>query len=81
MKLEWQCYWPAWWKVWPWWHKSIYDYPEQDMAWNEYYFGISFLQFRVWGKPWTTHLKRSPQYTARLKEILLEDLKSIESRN
>jgi hypothetical protein len=61
------------------WHiyflKSKYEY-ENDYWW-EYNIGIGPIQTRWWGKVWPK-LKRPPQYLARIKEILYDDLKTME---
>lgn len=75
---DWQVNWAKWYSVIPWFHRGIYDFPEQDLAWYEYYCGFgSFLQFRFWGKSWPTRLVRSPEYSIRMKELLLKDLESV----
>lgn len=48
----------------------------QDYAWFEYVLCVGYLQFRWKGKPWCTHLRRSPKYIAKVKQQLLEELQS-----
>ena len=66
------------WQYGPVWHLSYnkfrYDYAQD--SWWEYLICVGPFQTRWWGKIWP-RLIRPPQYSARVKELLLEDLKSL----
>lgn len=68
------------WQYCPKWHFSYNKTQNdiQDWAWWEYWICIGPIQTRWGGKPWLIHLRRSPEYTEKVKKILLEDLKSVE---
>lgn len=48
-----------------------------DYSWYEYWICLGPLQTRWRGKSWCSHLRRSPEYLAKLKEILREELVSM----